>query len=252
MARWLTRSRRLWAWYLWPTTRVRSLGTIFAYSVESSEGVLAALRRPELDPFLEICPDLVRRVLSEEPDVVGISVAFRSQLICGLALAAEIKRQSPGRLVVLGGSLLAYLGERLAATAWVRDIVDVFVTHEGERPMLEICRAVGDPSPDGDVPRIRSWFAPLGEFGRPDFRVLPMGRYWSPVPVIPVLASRGCYYGGCSFCDHYANFGPGVRERPPEEVAGDLLESLNQFSTDSFYSSMSVPGPTPWVGYRRC
>ena len=36
----------------------------------------------------------------------------------------------------------------------------------------------------------------------PDFDGFPLDHYFVPERIIPYLATRGCYWGRCTFCDH--------------------------------------------------
>ena len=36
----------------------------------------------------------------------------------------------------------------------------------------------------------------------PDFEGFPLDSYFVPVRILPYLATRGCYWGRCTFCDH--------------------------------------------------
>ena len=47
------------------------------------------------------------------------------------------------------------------------------------------------PSRTEDVPSLPT----------PDFDGLPLDRYLSPAPVLPILTGKGCYFNRCKFCD---------------------------------------------------
>ncbi len=57
----------------------------------------------------------------------------------------------------------------------------------------------------------------------PDFDGLPLGRYLSPYPVLPLLTAHGCYHGDCAFCN--VGYGRGGHFRPlrPEQVVEQML-----------------------------
>jgi radical SAM superfamily enzyme YgiQ (UPF0313 family) len=58
--------------------------------------------------------------------------------------------------------------------------------------------------------------------GHPDFSDLDLRAYYSPEPVVPVLASRGCYWRRCAFCVHYKSAGQTYRRRGVGQVVEEL------------------------------
>ena len=50
----------------------------------------------------------------------------------------------------------------------------------------------------------------------PDFDGLPLDRYFVPERIIPYLATRGCYWGRCTFCDHGQGYFDQYRGMPAQ------------------------------------
>ncbi len=118
---------------------------------------------------------------------------------------------------------------------------------EGETPLLEICRRVEASQPVADVPGIvyvdsqagsvvfRPPAAPLASeaLPMPDLAGLGIGkRYPTPLPMAPLMTSRGCYWDKCTFCDHARFLGPGFREFPVDRVADTLAEYRNTYGVE--------------------
>ena len=90
---------------------------------------------------------------------------------------------------------------------------DSLVVGEGEVAFAQLAQAVLDGRPPEQVARVltakgRGPAQPLSpvaleDLGPLDLADLPLERYFSPEPVICIQASRGCYWGQCSFCDSY-------------------------------------------------
>ena len=47
----------------------------------------------------------------------------------------------------------------------------------------------------------------------PDFDGLPLEKYFVPTKILPYLATRGCYWGRCEFCDHGEGYTAGYRSK---------------------------------------
>ncbi len=200
------------------------------------------------------------RIIEAQPDVLGLSITYGSQLLPALTLATMVKAQLPDVHVTLGGGMLAYVGHRLAHTAPLFDRIDSIAVYEGERPLLELCQAVaaskqaGGGAQDADLAGISNLLwrdgkgtvhtngellpLPIDDLPTPDFSDLPLERYFSGELVLPVAPTRGCYYEKCGFCTLYTAIGPTYRERDVEQLVHDLQVLVERHGTPYFYFIM--------------
>ena len=136
---------------------------------------------------------LLPRVERMRPRGVAISVNYRHQVLPAFELAGLLRRRLPGVPVYGGGGMF---------TSWrssLRGMEISFLPFDrvgfgpGERALAAMA---GGASIDGDL------FFKDGEAVEflPDFGFAPLREYLSPEPVLPVAASRGCYWRGCRFC----------------------------------------------------
>jgi hypothetical protein len=58
----------------------------------------------------------------------------------------------------------------------------------------------------------------------PDFAGLPLDKYLTPKPVLPLRTTRGCYYGKCAFCSVSFGAAPCVSVLPAAQLADQMLE----------------------------
>ena len=239
---------RLFSAEYWPT-RVTPHGFVMENRIERTDEILAALDDEATNPYLEYFREHTLPQLQElDPDLIGISLTFPSQAIPTLTLAKLIRQWKPEVHLTLGGGLLAYVGEKLAKRAEVWDLIDSFVLLEGERPLLQLCEVVAGErrmedvtnilwrGPDGEV-RANAKEAPLDikSLPTPDFDGMPLDSYLSPELVMPLAATRGCYWGKCVFCTLYTVIGPGYRGRTIEQTVGDIKKLQDRYGVNSFY-----------------
>ncbi len=231
-------------------TRLTPHGFVMRREIERTDDILAALDDERENPYVEwFREDLVPRIRALDPDVVGLSVTFGSQAIPAFTLAKQLKAWKPECHVTMGGGLLAYVAKKLAKRPEVWSCIDSFVMLEGERPLLELCRAVERGEHDlsgignliwrdgcGEV-RANTELAPLDiqTLPTPDFEGLPLGLYLSPELVLPLAITRGCYWGKCVFCTLYTVIGPGYRGRTIEQTIEDMRRLQERFRTRHFY-----------------
>lgn len=207
------------------------------YEFRLAEGELDSAR---LGWQLEAPPPLLYRffeeavrkyIVPQRARLIGISCIGQEQLFLTLLLGAIIKVQLDVPVIV-GGTILSRVHERGALPAeWFGRYFDIVVRNEGERPterMLSNLRA-GRPL-TADVPSVvyrdhdsvvsSSQASPLppSEIPVPDFDDMPLGRYVSQEVTLPLLSSRGCYWGKCEFCHHGMVYG--------EKYAGYGIEQV--------------------------
>ena len=231
------------------------------YANDRSEEVLAATRDAQENPFLEYFEsELLPALIERKPRVVGMSVIYGSQLIPALTLGRLIKAALPDCHVTAGGGFLAYVGKKVLAAPGMEECLDSIVFHEGEGPLLELCRVL---ERGGDLAEVGSlgWIDPgraeeaavinapmhplrLDDAPVPDFSGLPLDRYFSPELVIPYDVNRGCYYGECTFCTLPTVIGPGYRTRKAATIAEHVVELSAQLGTRNvnFITDCMPPG----------
>lgn len=230
-------------------------------SIDDSASLFAGVDDVAENMFREFyAQHALPRIEAERPDVLGLSITYGSQMVAGLTLASMVKERWPGIHITLGGGMLAYVGERLAHAAPLFDRIDSLIVYEGERPLLELCRAVAAaggvdraPGREPDLSSIANLLhredgevrtageldpLPIDELPTPDFDDLPLHDYFSGELVLPIAPARGCYYEKCGFCTLYTAIGPTFRERSVEKLADDLVTLKAKHGTPYFYFIM--------------
>lgn len=177
----------------------------------------------------DVFPELAR----DAPDLVGISITNRQQIIPGLTLARALKRR--GHFVVVGGTVFAKFPDELQRLPdFFRLFTDGIVAYEGETALAELLAQLAGSRQFARVPNylylegdtVRQTgvhVEDLDALPTPDFTGLPLGRYLAPAPVLPIYAGKGCYYNRCRFCSIAAinriSAKPCRRRRPAQVVA---------------------------------
>jgi radical SAM superfamily enzyme YgiQ (UPF0313 family) len=102
----------------------------------------------------------------------------------------------------------------------------------------------------------------IRKYIKPDYSSLPLNDYLAPGLILPYSASRGCYWGKCSFCPEKAEGNPYLPI--PDAMVREDLDSLTKTSqpalvhlvdnaiTVSLLKSLAQePLGTPWYGFAR-
>jgi anaerobic magnesium-protoporphyrin IX monomethyl ester cyclase len=191
---------------------------------DSSHELLQSANDPEINPFYEIFQQGIiqnlKRTLgaAEEPILVGISIPTQGQFLAGITLAALIRQADLKCHITAGGPQITMLREQIPAASDLFDLFDSFVIFDGEIPLLRLTETLAG---DGDLSRVPNLIyrkpgtmavhtnpvLPMSEVRQaqqdviPDFDGLPLERYLTPEPVLPLVTAHGCYHGKCGFCN---------------------------------------------------
>lgn len=171
------------------------------------------------------------------PQMVGLT-AVTMTFDSAMGVVKDIKDINPAIMTVMGGPHVSFCArETLADYA----DLDVAVIGEGERTVVELCRAVDNGGALENVSGIayrrgtdiyftahREPIENLDELPLPDRALLPLGRYRALTMPISITTSRGCPFK-CIFCVGRKMVGARVRYRSPEKVVDEMqyLGTLN-------------------------
>jgi anaerobic magnesium-protoporphyrin IX monomethyl ester cyclase len=116
--------------------------------------------------------------------------------------------------VVVGGNVMTRLQEELPHhERFFTEVFDAAILYEGEHALLWYIEAVNGQRRWSRCPisciecrRVKQskevYTEKTAALPLPDFEGLPLDHYFVPERIIPYLATRGCYWGRCTFCDH--------------------------------------------------
>ena len=173
--------------------------------------------------------DIERDIAGLAPDVVGISALFTPYYREALEVAARVKKNSKA-IVVMGGSHASAAPESLLTSP----CVDYVIVGEGEKPFVELLRALMDHSPVESVSNLGykraggCVFNPLGEnFPIDDLPLPDLSDFSSDTyrlgrkSMTFIITSRSCPHK-CSFCSVHTTFGTDYRRRAVADVIDEI------------------------------
>jgi hypothetical protein len=200
----------------------------------SSEDLASAAREPELLGTAGALEKSAGEILALDPSIVGISASYLSQALHGFALAGLLRRKGFAGTLVLGGGLVNSWGMCLRPEMELFDIFDAVVTGPGEEALFAMAKAGGVADAPGVLaPRSSVWNPSLeGERREVSFNPSCEGLRWqsylAPAPVLPVSASRGCYWAKCAFCPEASGDRQPYRAANAGELVGKILEARDR------------------------
>jgi len=136
--------------------------------------------------------ELFPQIEMQQPKMVAISINYLHQVFPAFELAGMLRQHYPDLELIAGGGLITSWQEPLQRHSDQLPPFDRLVFGPGEASLVALAKG---SAPEG------YYLSDISEIGYvPDFSFAEFGRYLSPQPIIPVSASRGCYWQKCLFC----------------------------------------------------
>jgi anaerobic magnesium-protoporphyrin IX monomethyl ester cyclase len=221
--------------------------TDLSYKVFSSSEVMDAIHDTQVNVYRDVFDHLVKPVIEkEQPDVIGISIVLQQQLFSSMTFCALIKQHFPHIHVTIGGNTVTRLRDVLPQSPLFQ-YFDSAVAYEGETAFVQLVSAVGAKRSLADVPNTMykdetgvhtsptSYSEDMAALPPPDFDGLPLHKYFVPTKVLPYLATRGCYWGRCEFCDHGEGYTAGYRTKKIQEIIDEIRHLRDKYGAKHFH-----------------
>jgi anaerobic magnesium-protoporphyrin IX monomethyl ester cyclase len=221
-----------------------------------SKELLACLDDEQVNVYRDICNQLVLpAVAKEKPEVVGLSIGTQMQLIAGLTFCKMIKETFPNVHVVIGGNVVTRLQEEWPQhEQFFKEIFDTAILYEGEHALLWLIEALNGQRELASVPNLmyrtvdgvqqnkEIYTEKMAALPLPDFDGFPLDHYFVPERIIPYLATRGCYWGRCTFCDHGQGYFDQYRGMTAQHVVDQVKALRDKYQCRHFlFSDESYP-----------
>ena len=222
--------------------------TDLSYKVFASAEVLEAVQDSQVNVYRDVFEHILRPCIeAERPDVVGISIVLQQQLFSTMTFCALIKEHFPHIHVTIGGNTVTRLRDALPDTPNLFALFDSAVVYEGETAFLQLVEAVGAGRDLAGIPNLiyrdgagihtspLTYAEDMAALPPPDFHGLPLDKYFVPDRILPYLATRGCYWGRCEFCDHGEGYTAGYRTKKLEQIIEEIRQLKETYHTRHFH-----------------
>jgi len=221
--------------------------TNLSYKVFVSSEVMDAVNDTQVNIYRDVFDHLVKPAIErEQPDVIGISIVLQQQMFSTMTFCALIKQQFPHIHITIGGNTVTRLRDVLPQSPLFQ-YFDSAVVYEGETAFVQLVSAVGAKRSLAEVPNTiykdetgihtssTSYAEDLAALPPPDFDGLPLEKYFVPTRILPYLATRGCYWGRCEFCDHGEGYTAGYRSKKIQDALADIQFLRDKYGTRHFH-----------------
>jgi len=222
--------------------------TDLSYKVFMSSDVLDAVQDTQVNVYRDVFDHILRPAIeAEKPDVIGISIVLQQQLFSSMTFCALIKEQFPNIHVTIGGNTVTRLRDVLPEKSNLFTLFDSAVIYEGETAFLQLVEAIGAGRDLAEIPNLiyrdasgihtslLTYAEDMASLPPPDFTGLPLEKYFVPDRILPYLATRGCYWGRCEFCDHGEGYTAGYRTKKIDQIIEEIRQLRDTYQTKHFH-----------------
>ena len=212
---------------------------LFAATKDDEENLFLRFYREEVIPWIR----------TERPDVLGMVIVYFGQVIPAFSLIRLIREEGfDGHLTVLGNLedefnltrlIEGFREEREDGREQLFPLCDSFIAYESEHPLLMLLEQLRGNGDWGKVPNLVFWregqlrinepfyIEDVDHLPAPDYSGIPLHLYLQPEVILPLRASRGCYWGRCAFCAISSNQ-LRYRERGIRRVVEDMRNLVHR------------------------
>jgi anaerobic magnesium-protoporphyrin IX monomethyl ester cyclase len=221
--------------------------TNLSYKVFVSSEIMDAVNDTQVNIYRDVFDHLLKPAIeAEQPEVIGISIVLQQQMFSTMTFCSLIKQHFPHIHITIGGNTVTRLRDVLPQSPLFQHF-DSAVVYEGETAFVQLVSAVGAKRSLAELPNTiykdeagihtspTSYAEDLATLPPPDFDGLPLEKYFVPTKIVPYLATRGCYWGRCEFCDHGEGYTAGYRSKKIQDVLADIQFLRDKYGTRHFH-----------------
>lgn len=231
------------------------LNEIFGFSCSSHnvKNVIKEIKATN-DPFLNYFFERFIKNKIMMTNIIGFSILSINQLITTLYFCKLIKKQRRDAKIVLGGPWCICSKDNLKNFKPIFDFIDFVITTEGEIPLLKLITSLKKRFSKNDLIAIEGLTFLLDKSLFQNKKTAFLNLYELPVcdfdnfgtiehlgNQMPVLTSKGCYWGKCTFC-HCSNDEDVFRLKNISQIVREIKKIQAKYNTKKIcFADLSTP-----------
>ena len=188
----------------------------------------------------------IDEIIKNKYQLICISISSSTQLLSALTFARMIKTKSKKTKICIGGNYISRVTDALKNNKdFFNKFADFVIYEEGERAITELLetfiykRKLDDVSSliyldKNEEIKFNSKKVPtkLNELAIPQPQGFPLKKYFLPEIIMPIQASRGCYWKKCTFCDH--DWGQTFNIKDIDILINEIKTLKDKYSINNF------------------
>lgn len=204
----------------------------------SSKDVSSALEFEKENIFFEFYDEIIPLMIKEnKPKIICLSITAPTQIIHAFTLLKSIRKINSEIKLIIGGNVVTRCEDIFGKENLLSEYYDYAVIGEGENKLINLCKQLlsNDSRSVLSKKTISSTIpTSLEKLSTPNFDNLNLNEYYDKEPILPIYASRRCYWDRCSFCDIPYGYDSTHRRRTAEQVVKDIELLINKYGVKNF------------------
>ncbi len=199
----------------------------------------------EKNIFINFFDNIINEIIEQDVSFVGITIPFPGTIIPAFTLARLLKEKTDVH-VALGGNLLK--SDQLIDFPEIFDIYcDSVLIGDGEKSIVELLMSIENKqnkkSVSGLIYKNRNnqvCYNPskpitkMNNIANISLEGINLKEYMTKHPNIYLMASKGCYWGKCSFCGLATKYRQ-YCTMPPEELVSKFKEIKQKYQAEGWF-----------------
>jgi len=185
---------------------------LFKYKAYKSTELWKALKDKN-NIFYQAFAKYLEKINLSGCEVLGISVIAYSQIIPALTLAYLVKQIKQDIKIILGGDMISRIAAALKKEGKIWEYVDAIICGEGEYAIDDIANSIkagwkldlkkvpNTITKNSEDSLIEKIPFDLSKYRMADYSDINIRDYLSPLPIMTLEMSRGCYWSKCAYCE---------------------------------------------------
>ncbi len=194
--------------------------------------------------FAEYYKKWIPKILKKKPNLIGISVGSKNQIIPALTLANLLKKHTDAHITIGGNYFSRTKGSFLNYPDFFDTFADSVLYNEGEIPITELAKRIEQNLPIDDISNliykkddkviINEVCKPLrlNQIPKPSYKGYDFSKYLTPEIVLLLETNRGCYWGKCAFCD--IPYGKEYSSKNVDDLISEIKEYKKKYGVSNF------------------
>ncbi len=212
--------------------------------------------------YIDFYEKKMDEILQKNADMICISINSGAQLIAAITLGKMLKQKTDSKVYFGGCYFTRYIDFVENDDIFFKEYCDGIMINESELTVIELTEYLEGKREISEVSNFiflskenklvktsSKDIPPLDEMNNLSFEGYNLEQYLLPVNFLPIQATRGCYWGKCSFCDY--EFEKKHSEKDVDRLIDEISFLQKKYNTNYFYFTDTCISPNYCENFSR-
>ena len=208
--------------------------------------IIYQLDKKEINPFISFFENKIKKEKMDY-NLILISITAKSQLVPSFTLIHQLRNKFNFKgHISIGGNLINRVSENFLKYPETFDnFIDSVLIGDGEENIVKLANAIEKNEGLSNIPNLiykdnsticKNDIKPLEDINTiapPSLNGYDLKQYFSPETIMFIQASKGCYWGKCTFCD--LTYGKKFSEKKINKLVDEIQYFYEKYNINKFW-----------------